>query len=158
MLMPRKVKHRKEFRGRIKGIAQRGYTVSFGKYALKSIERGRITARQIEAARRAITRYIKRGGKIWIRIFPAKPVTSTPPEVGMGGGKGAVDHYEAQVKPGTIIFEMDGVPEGIARQALRLAAFKLSVKTKFIIKGKQEVEQTDAQDMVEELKNRGIRK
>ena len=142
MLMPRKMKHRKQFRGRIKGIAQRGYTVSVGKYGLKSMERGRITARQIEAARRAITRYIKRGGKIWIRIFPAKPVTSTPPEVGMGGGKGSVDHFEAQVKPGTIIFEMDGVPEGIAREALRLAAFKMPIRTKFAIKGQEKVQQT----------------
>ena len=144
--MPRKVKHRKEFRGKIKGIAQRGYTVSFGRYGIKSIERGRITARQIEASRRAITRYIRRGGKIWIRIFPAKPVTSTPPEVGMGGGKGAVDHYEAQVKPGTIIFEMDGVSQGIAREALRLAAYKLPVKTKFVIKGQAQVQQSKTSD------------
>ena len=141
MLMPRKVKHRKEFRGKITGIAQRGYVVSFGKYGLKSLARGRITARQLEASRRAITRYIKRGGKIWIRIFPAKPVTSTPPEVGMGGGKGSVDHFEALVKPGTIIFEMDGVSESIARQALRLAAFKMPIKTKFVVKGQGEVEQ-----------------
>jgi large subunit ribosomal protein L16 len=142
MLMPRKVKHRKQFRGRIKGIAQRGYIISFGRFGLKSLERGRISARQLEAARRAITRCIKRGGKIWIRIFPAKPVTATPPEVGMGGGKGSLDHFEALVKPGTIIFEMDGVTESVARQALRLAAFKLSVKTKFVIKGQEEVEQT----------------
>ena len=140
--MPRKIKHRKQFRGKIKGLAKRGHQICFGKYALKSIERGRITARQIEAARRAITRYIKRGGKIWIRIFPAKPVTSTPPEVGMGGGKGPLDHFEAIVKPGTIIFEMDGVAESVARQALRLAAFKMPIKTKFTIKGQEEVEQT----------------
>ncbi len=144
MLMPRKMKHRKHFRGKIKGLAWRGHEISFGKFALKSVERGRITARQIEAARRAITRHIKRGGKVWIRIFPSTPVTNTPPEVGMGGGKGAVDHFEAKVQPGTIIFEMDGVPESIARGALRLAAFKLPVKTKFAIKGQEEVEQTDA--------------
>ena len=147
--MPRKVKHRKQFRTKLKGLAWRGHRIVFGKYALKSVSRGKLTSRQIEAGRRAITRYIKRGGKIWIRIFPANPVTTTPPEVGMGGGKGAVDHYEAKVCPGTIIFEMDGVSESIARAALRLAAFKLPVKTKFAIKGQEEVEQTVASEEFE---------
>jgi len=149
MLMPRKVKHRKQFRGKVKGLAWRGHQIVFGKYALKSIKRGKISSRQIEAARRAITRHIKRGGKIWIRVFPAIPVTTTPPEVGMGGGKGAVDHYEARVYPGTIVFEMDGVTESVARSALRLAAFKLPIKTKFAIKGQEEVEQTVASKELE---------
>lgn len=146
MLMPRKVKHRKQFRRKLEGIASRGFEVAFGKYGLKSMGYSRITGRQIEAARRAITRYIKRGGKVWIRIFPDAPVTSTPPEVGMGGGKGALDHFEVIVKPGIVIFEMDGVAESIARQSLRLAAFKLPVKTKFVIKGQSEVEQTKSDE------------
>lgn len=149
MLIPRKVKHRKQFRGKTKGLAWRGHDIVFGKYGLKALASGRITSRQIEAARRAITRYIKRGGKIWIRIFPDHPVTATPPEVGMGGGKGTVDHYVAKVYPGTIIFEMDGVSESVARSALRLASFKLPIKTKFTIKGQEQVEQTVASEELE---------
>lgn len=134
MLMPGKLKHRKQPRGKRRGVASRGYKISFGTYGLKSLGRGWITARQIEASRRAMTRYIKRGGEIWIRIFPDKPVTSQPAETGMGGGKGALDHFVATVVPGRIIFEMAGVPEDIAKEAIRLAATKLPVKTKFIKK------------------------
>jgi len=134
MLIPRKLKYRKHFRGKMKGTSMRGYNIDFGKYALKSLERGWITSRQIEAARRAMTRYCKRGGKIWIRIFPDKVVTSTPNEVGMGGGKGSPDHFVSVVKPGRIIFEMDGVDPGVAREAMQLAASKLPVKTVIIEK------------------------
>lgn len=134
MLIPRKLKYRKHFRGKMKGTSNRGYSVDFGKYALKSLEGAWITSRQIEAARRAMTRYCKRGGKIWIRIFPDKVVTSTPNEVGMGGGKGSPDHFVAVVKPGKIIFEMDGVDSDIAREAMKLAASKLPVKTIIIEK------------------------
>jgi len=134
MLSPRKVKHRKWHKGRLKGEASAGSTISFGKFALKSIGNSWVTARQIEAARRAMTRFVKRGGKIWIRIFPDKPVTRKGEQSTMGSGKGAVDHYVAVVKPGTIIFEMDGVPEEKAKESMRLAAHKLPVKTKFIIK------------------------
>lgn len=132
MLLPRKLKHRKSFKGTYKGIATRGFTIAFGEYAIKVTDRAWLTSRQIESARRAMTRYIKRGGKIWIRIFPHKPVTSKPLEVGMGGGKGALDHFVAVVKPGTILFEMSGVDETTAREAMRLAANKLPVKTKFV--------------------------
>lgn len=121
-------------KGRNRGLAQRGSKVSFGEYGLKAIGRGRITARQIEAARRAMTRHIKRGGKIWIRIFPDKPITSKPLEVRMGKGKGALDHYVAEVKPGRMLFELDGVTEDVAREALRLAAQKLPVRTKFLVR------------------------
>jgi large subunit ribosomal protein L16 len=134
MLMPAKLKHRKQPRGKRRGVASRGYKISFGTYGLKSLGRGWITARQIEASRRAMTRYIKRGGEIWIRIFPDKPVTSQPAETGMGGGKGALDHFVATIVPGRIIFEMAGVSEDIAKEAIRLAATKLPVKTKFIKK------------------------
>ena len=134
MLMPRKLKHRKVFRGVLPGNASRGADLAFGKYGLKAIERGRLSARQIEAARRAMTRYVKRGGEIWIRIFPHIPVTSQPAETGMGGGKGALDHFVARVRPGKILFEMDGVPEAVAKEAMRLAAHKLMVKTTFLIK------------------------
>lgn len=134
MLQPKKVKHRKWHKGRTKGVETRGTELAFGAYGLKALEARWITARQIEAARRAITNYIQRGGKVWIRIFPDKPVTKKPPEVTLGGGKGSVDHYVAAVKPGRIIFEMDGVSGEIAGEALRLAAHKLPVKTKFIKK------------------------
>lgn len=137
MLMPRKTKYRKAFKGRVNGLAANGVNIDFGSYGLKSMEIGHISSRQIEAARRAMTRYIQRGGKIWIRIFPHTPVTRKPAEVPMGSGKGAVDHYTAKVKPGTILFEMDGVSEDIAKEAMRLAAHKLSVKTKFLSKNIQ---------------------
>lgn len=134
MLIPRKVKHRKHHRGRMKGKAKGGDKISFGSYALKSLGRGWMTSRQIEAARRAMTRFVQRGGKIWIRVFPDKPVTQKAAEVGMGGGKGSVDHYVMVVKPGRIIFEMDGVPLETAQEAMRLAAHKLPFKTKFLVK------------------------
>ncbi len=132
MLLPRKLKHRKWFRGTIAGPATRGTNVDFGDYGLKAMDRAYLSSRQLEAGRRAMTRYVKRGGKIWIRVFPHKPVTSKPLEVGMGGGKGALSHFVAQVKPGTIIYEMAGVTEEVAREAIRLAANKLPVKTKFV--------------------------
>lgn len=134
MLQPKKVKHRKWHKGRTKGYETRGTDLAFGSFGLKSLEDSWITARQIEAARRAMTRYIERGGKVWIRIFPDKPVTRKPPEVTLGGGKGAVDHYVAAIKPGRILFEMDGVSEEIAREAMRLAGHKLPVLTRFIKK------------------------
>ena len=136
MLMPRKVKHRKIQRGGpIRGKAQRGNKLIFGSFGLKSTGASLVSARQIEAARRAMTRYIQRGGKIWIRIFPAKPMTKKGDDVPMGKGKGAVDHFVSVVRPGTVLFEMDGVKEEIAKEAMRLAAYKLNVKTKFVIKG-----------------------
>ncbi len=134
MLQPKKVKHRKWQKGVARGVETRGTELAFGSYGLKAQEAHWITARQIEAARRAITRYIERGGKVWIRIFPDKPVTKKPPEVTLGGGKGSVDHYVAPIKPGRILFEMDGVPEDVAKAALRLAAHKLPVKTTFVKK------------------------
>jgi len=134
ILMPKKVKHRKMFRGRrrMKGNAQRGHMIAFGTFALKCLSTKWVTARQIEAARRAIIRYLKKGGKLWIRIFPDKPITQKGSEVGMGGGKGAVDHYAFAMKPGRIIFELAGVKEEIAKKAFRSAADKLPIKTKFI--------------------------
>lgn len=132
MLQPKKVKHRKWHKGRSRGVEYRGADLAFGAYGLKALEARWITSRQIESARRAITHYIQRGGKVWIRIFPDKPVTKKPPEVTLGGGKGAVDHYVAVVKPGRILFEMDGVTPEAAEEAMRLAAHKLPVKTKFI--------------------------
>jgi large subunit ribosomal protein L16 len=132
MLAPKRAKYRKQFRDKMKGIATVGNSLSFGSYGLKSMNLGWITARQIEAARRAMTHYTQRGGKIWIRIFPDKPMTAKPPEVGMGGGAGALKEFVAAVPAGRILFEMDGVTEQIAREAFRLAAFKLPVKTKFI--------------------------
>jgi large subunit ribosomal protein L16 len=134
MLMPRKVKHRKWHRGRVSGTATSRTNLDFGTYGLKAMTSSWVTARQIEASRRAMTRFVKRGGNIWIRIFPDKPVTIKGNEIRMGGGKGAVDHYVAVVKKGTILFEMDGVAEKDAREALRLAAYKLPVKTKIVIK------------------------
>lgn len=135
MLMPRKVKHRKIQRGgKITGTAVRGAEISFGSFGLKAIGPSLVSARQIESARRAMTRYIQRGGKIWIRIFPDKPMTKKGDETPMGKGKGAVDHFVSVVKPGTVLFEMDGVKREVAQEAMRLAAYKLNVKTKFVEK------------------------
>ena len=136
MLQPRKTKYRKlqRNRGNLKGKSTRGATISFGSYALKAQDRGLVTARQIEAARQAMVRYIKRSGKIWIRIFPDKPMTATGAETPMGSGKGNIDYYAASVKAGKILFEMDGVTEDLAREAMRLASHKLPLKTKFIQK------------------------
>lgn len=134
MLMPKKVKHRKMMKGRMRGKAQRGNTISFGSFAIKSLETSWVTSRQIEAARRAMTRYVQRGGKIWIRIFPDKPITKKPAEVPMGSGKGSLDHFSAVVKPGRIIFEMDGIEKDVAKEAMRRASHKLPIKVKFIVK------------------------
>ncbi len=134
MLQPKRTKYRKQQKGRIKGIAHRGSEISFGSFALKTMDSGFITNRQIESARVALTRFMKREGKVWIRIFPDKPITAKPQEVRMGKGKGALSHYVAVVKPGRILFEIDGVPEEIAREALRLAAQKLPVKTKTTVR------------------------
>jgi len=134
ILIPRKVKHRKWRKGRSKGMETRGTELVFGSYGLKSLETRWISSRQIEAARRAIIRYLKKGGKLWIRIFPHKPVTKKGTEVPMGGGKGSVDHYVFPIKPGRIIFELEGIKEESAREALRRAGAKLPVKTKFIKK------------------------
>jgi len=132
ILMPRKVKHRKWRKGRSKGKSSRGTEIAFGSFGLKSLETRWISARQIEASRRAIIRYLKRGGKLWIRIFPQKPVTRKGTEVPMGGGKGSVDHYVFPIKPGRIIFEIEGVKEEVAKEAFRRAADKLPIKTKFV--------------------------
>ncbi|MCL4129444.1 UNVERIFIED_CONTAM: hypothetical protein GTU68_004252 [Idotea baltica] len=134
MLQPKRTKYRKMQKGRIKGDAHRGSSISFGSFALKTMDAARITSRQIEAARIAMTRHMKREGQVWIRIFPDKPITSKPAEVRMGKGKGALDHYVAVVKPGRIIFELDGVTEETAREALRLAAQKLPVMTKTVVR------------------------
>ncbi|MDZ7722929.1 MAG: 50S ribosomal protein L16 [candidate division KSB1 bacterium] len=133
MLMPKRVKYRKQQRGRMKGKAQRGSRLAYGTFGLKSLDSHWITARQIEAARVAITRHLKRSGKLWIRLFPDKPFTQTPAETRMGKGKGAPEYWVAVVKPGKIMFELDGVPENIAREALKLASNKLPVKTKFVM-------------------------
>jgi large subunit ribosomal protein L16 len=132
MLEPKKPKHRKQMKGRMSGIATRGATIAFGDYGLKAMECGWITARQIEAARVAISRHVKRGGKLWIRLFPDKPVTKKPAETRMGSGKGAPDHWVAVVKPGKILFELQGVPEDVATQAMQLAASKLPISSKFV--------------------------
>ena len=134
ILMPKRVKYKKMQKGRSKGIAKRGTELTFGSYGLKSLETCWISARQIEAARRAILRYLKKGGKLWIRIFPQKPITSKGTEFSMGGGKGAVSHYAFPIKPGRIIFELEGIKEEVARQALKIAADKLPIETKFIKK------------------------
>lgn len=134
MLSPRRTKFRKQQRGRMRGLAKGGTTLNFGDYALQAIEPCWITARQIEAARRAMTRYVRRGGKIWIRIFPDKPVTMRPAETRMGSGKGSPEFWVAVVKPGRIMFEMTGVTEEVAREAMRLAAQKLPIKTKFVMR------------------------
>jgi large subunit ribosomal protein L16 len=131
MLFPKRVKYRKQMRGRMKGRAGRGTEVTFGDFGLKAMEPGWVTARQIEAARRALVRYMRRRGKVWIRVFPDKPVTKKPAETRMGKGKGSVDHWVAVVRPGRILFEISGVDEDGAREAMRLAAHKLSIKTKF---------------------------
>jgi large subunit ribosomal protein L16 len=138
MLMPKKVKHRKQMKGRMTGAANRGAEISFGEYGLKTLEPGWITDRQIEAARIAMTRHVKRGGKIWIRMFPDKPITKKPAETRMGKGKGAPDHWVAVVKPGRILYEIEGVSEELAREAMRLAAQKLPVKCKFVSRAGQE--------------------
>ena len=132
MLMPKRVKHRKVQRGRRSGAAKGGTKVDFGEYGLKAMQDGWVTARQIEAARLALTRAIRRGGKIWIRVFPDKPITKKPAEVRMGKGKGAPEEWVAVVKPGRIMFEMEGVPESLAREAVRLAGHKLPIATKFV--------------------------
>lgn len=132
MLMPKRVKHRKQMKGRMKGAPQRGVTLAFGEYGLQATECGWIDSKQIEAARIALTRYIKRGGKTWIRIFPDKPLTAKPAETRMGSGKGSPDSWVCVVKPGRILYEMEGVSEEVAREAFRLAAYKLPVPTKFI--------------------------
>jgi large subunit ribosomal protein L16 len=132
MLQPKKTKFRKAHKGRIKGLATSGASLSFGEFGLKSLEPERLTARQIEAARRAITRQMKRAGKVWIRVFPDVPVSSKPTEVRMGSGKGAPEFWAARVKPGRILFEIDGVPEDVAREALRLGAAKLPVRTRVV--------------------------
>ncbi len=132
MLQPKKTKFRKMHKGRNRGLAQRGSKVSFGEFGLKATARGRITARQIEAARRAMTRHIKRGGRIWIRIFPDKPITNKPLEVRMGKGKGNVEYWVAEIQPGRMLYEMEGVSEEVAREAFRLASAKLPLKTTFV--------------------------
>ena len=132
MLAPKRLKFRKQFKGRNRGLAKGATEVSFGDFGLQAIESGRMTARQIEAARNAMTRYVKRGGKIWIRIFPDKPITSKPAEVRMGKGKGSVDHWVAMIKPGRVLYEMEGVDEEMAREAFRLAMHKLPFKTRFM--------------------------
>ncbi len=132
MLQPKKTKYRKQFKGRIKGATKGGFALNFGSYGLKSMEPERITARQIEAARRAITRQMKRQGRVWIRIFPDLPISTKPAEVRMGSGKGSVEYWAARVAPGRIMFEIDGVPDDIAREALRLGAAKLPIKTKVV--------------------------
>ncbi len=134
MLQPKRIKYRKQQKGKDKGIAHRGSTISFGSFALKAITGARLTNRQIESARIAMTRFMKREGKVWILIFPDKPITSKPAEVRMGKGKGSLDHYIAVVKPGRIMFELDGVSMEIAQEALRLAAQKLPVLTKFVVR------------------------
>lgn len=134
MLQPKKTKYRKQQKGRMKGIAQRGHELAFGSFGIKSLESYWITSRQIEAARVAVTRYMKREGQIWIRIFPDKPVTAKPAEVRQGKGKGAVDHWAAPVTPGRILFEAEGVPLEVAKEALRLAAQKLPITTKFVVR------------------------
>lgn len=132
MLSPRRTKFRKQHRGRMRGMASRGNTLNFGEFALQATEPSWLTSRQIEAARRAMTRYVRRGGKIWIRVFPDKPVTMRPAETRMGSGKGNPEFWVAVVKPGRILFEIAGVPEETAREAMRLASFKLPFKTKFV--------------------------
>ncbi len=134
MLSPKRTKFRKQQRGRMRGLATTGNTLSFGDYGLQALEPSWITSRQIEAGRRAMTRYIRRGGKIWIRLFPDKPVTMRPAETRMGSGKGAPEYWVAVVKPGRIMYEIAGVPEATAREAMRLASFKMPIKTKFIMR------------------------
>ena len=134
MLQPTRLKYRKQHKGRNTGLATRGNTVSFGDFGLKAVGRGRLTARQIESARRAMTRHIKRGGRIWIRVFPDKPITEKQIQVRMGGGKGSVEYYVAEIQPGKILYEMDGVSETLAREAFTLAAAKLPIATTFVLR------------------------
>nr|YP_010338377.1 ribosomal protein L16 [Bangia atropurpurea]UNJ18327.1 ribosomal protein L16 [Bangia atropurpurea] len=134
MLSPKKTKFRKQHRGRMKGSASKGNTIAFGDYALQATEPVWLTSRQIEATRRTITRYVRRGGKLWIRVFPDKPVTARPAETRMGSGKGAPEYWVAVIKPGHILFEITGVPEKTAQQAMKLASYKLPIKTKFIVR------------------------
>ena len=134
MLQPNRLKYRKVQKGRNTGIATRGTKVSFGEFGLKAVARGRLTSRQIESARRAMTRHIKRGGRIWIRVFPDKPISKKPAEVRMGGGKGSPEFFVAEIQPGKMLYEMDGVAEDLAREAFRLAAAKLPLKTTFVIR------------------------
>lgn len=141
MLQPKKTKYRKQFKGRMKGASHRGTTIAFGSYGIKSLDAAWVTARQIEAARIAATRYMKREGQLWIRIFPDKPITKKPLEVRMGKGKGNVEYWAAVVKPGRIMFEIDGVPYEVAREALRLAAQKLPVKTSFVVRRDLQLQQ-----------------
>jgi large subunit ribosomal protein L16 len=138
MLTPKRTKYRKMHRGRMRGQAGRGNTLSFGDFGLQALEPCWMTSRQLEAARRAIVRYVKRGGKLWIRVFPDKPVTTKPAETRMGGGKGAVDHFVAVVKPGRMLFEIAGVQEDLAKEAMRLAAHKLPIRTRFV--SRQDIE------------------
>ena len=140
MLMPKRVKYRRVHRGRLKGKAMRGNTLAYGDYGLVALEGAWITSNQIEAARIAMTRYIRRGGQVWIKIFPDKPITEKPAETRMGSGKGSVDHWVAVVKPGRVMFEMNGVAEEVAKEAMRLAMHKLPIKCKFISKAKAEEE------------------
>lgn len=147
-MMPKRVKHRKTHRGHRRGKASGGTTVTFGEFGLQALEAAWIDSRQIEAARRAITHYIKRGGNVWIRIFPDKPVTAKPAETRMGSGKGAPDHWVAVVKPGRILFEVGGVKEDVAKEALRLASHKLPIQTKFVAKesGEQPAAETESEE------------
>ncbi|MEJ8785554.1 50S ribosomal protein L16 [Peptoniphilus sp. EMRHCC_23] len=140
MLMPKRVKYRRQHRGRMKGVAHRGNTLTYGDFGIQALEPTWITSNQIEAARRAMTRYIRRGGNIWIKVFPDKPVTEKPAETRMGSGKGAPEYWVAVVKPGRVLFELGGVEEEVAREAMRLAAMKLPIKTRFIAKNKEESE------------------
>jgi len=135
-LIPKRVKHRKTHRGRMQGISGRGYSTSFGEYGLKALECAWITSRQLEAARVAMTRYIKRGGKVWIRVVADKPVTKKPAETRMGKGKGAPEYWVSVIKPGRVLFELSGISEDLAREAMKLAATKLPIKTRFIVRGK----------------------
>lgn len=139
MLIPKRTKYRKQFRGRMKGKDRRGNTVTYGEFGLVALEPSWITNRQIEAARIAMTRYTKRGGKVWIKIFPDKPITAKPAETRMGSGKGSVEYWVAVVRPGRVMFEMAGIPLADAKEAMRLAGNKLPIKTKFVVKGHEEV-------------------
>ncbi len=134
MLSPKKQKYRKQFRGKNRGLSMRGAEIAFGEFGLKAVGRGRLTARQIEAARRAMTRHIKRGGRIWIRIFPDKPISKKPAEVRMGNGKGNPEYYVSEIQPGKMLYEMDGVDEVLAREAFRLASAKLPIATTFVVR------------------------
>ena len=134
MMQPKRTKYRKQFKGRNAGLAHRGSSVAFGDYGLKATSRARMTAREIEAARRAMTRYVKRGGQVWIRGFPDQPITKTPIEVRMGAGKGNVEYWVAPIQPGRVLYEIEGIPEATAREAFRLAAAKLSVQTTFVVR------------------------